>query len=137
MGKKVAIFASVVVVAVVGWLVFAKYKNVNPVTQTATTPTATDGVVVGTNDKNVTVAIRNSAYTTDILKIKKGTTVTWKNEDSVSHNVVSDSDSPSKGLDLPLAGKGGTISFTFNETGIYKYHCTPHPFMKATVEVTD
>ena len=66
------------------------------------------------------------------LKIKRGDTITWVNEDSVRHTVTSDSGSE---LDSKLFGQGETYSHTFNEAGTFDYHCSPHPGMKARIIV--
>ena len=80
------------------------------------------------------VKIENFAYSPSAIKVKKGTTVTWTNNDSVEHNVVGDDYSDLNGK---LLKKGESFSFTFNETGTYGYHCAPHPYMKGTVVVTE
>lgn len=82
------------------------------------------------------VAIRNFAFEPKSVTVKVGTTVTWTNNDNVSHDVVSDAgmtDGPSS----DLLEKGKTYSFKFTKAGTYTYHCTPHPYMKGTVIVTE
>ena len=66
------------------------------------------------------VEIINFAFTPLTLTIKKGDTVT--------------SDTGNE-LDSSLFSQGQTYSHTFNEPGIYNYHCTPHPYMKAKIIV--
>lgn len=85
----------------------------------------------------VAATIDNFAFTPKTLKVKKGSTVTWTNNDSAAHTVSSDSDSPQLGLDSGLIAQGKTYSFTFDTVGTFAYHCKPHPSMKATVEVTE
>lgn len=80
------------------------------------------------------VTISDFAFSPATLTVKKGTTVTWTNKDSVAHTVTSDTGNM---LDSPLFSAGETFSFTFNEVGTFSYHCTPHPQMKGTVIVTD
>jgi len=58
--------------------------------------------------------------------------VTWKNDDSVQHNIVSDTNAFSS----PLLNKGDTYTHQFNATGTFPYHCGVHPYMKATIVVT-
>ena len=70
------------------------------------------------------------------IKIKKGSTVTWTNEDNAKHDVTPDVDTADfKASDL--FGKGGTRTATFNTVGKYTYYCSPHPYMKGTIEVTE
>lgn len=87
---------------------------------------ATEGEVMETS-----IEIKNFAFGPKTLTIKKGTTVTWTNQDSVAHTATSDDG----GFDTGLLAKGESGSVTFDEAGTYSYHCTPHPNMKATVVV--
>lgn len=80
------------------------------------------------------VAIKNFAFAPAALTVKAGTKVTWTNQDSDAHTVTSaGSGGP---LSSPALDTGGTFSFTFTEAGTYRYLCTIHPFMTATVTVT-
>lgn len=82
--------------------------------------------------ENKIIEIKNFAYSPSILTIKKGDTVTWTNMDSVKHTVTSDT---GKELDSQLLTNGESYSHTFDTAGIFAYHCTPHPYMKARVIV--
>ena len=82
------------------------------------------------------VKISNYAYSPATIKVKVGQTVTWTNQDSVQHDVVDDNDS-ADGPKGPLLAKGESYSFTFKKAGTFNYHCTPHSYMKGTVEVTE
>jgi amicyanin len=92
-----------------------------------------------TNDTSSTtdkVSIKNYEFSPASITVKVGTKVTWTNEDSVGHTVTADDPSS----DAPASGtfsKGESYSFTFNKAGTYDYHCEPHPYMKATVVVTE
>lgn len=70
------------------------------------------------------------------IKVKKGTTVTWTNQDSAKHDVTPDKESEDFKAS-ELFGKGETHSVTFNTVGTYTYYCSPHPYMKGTVEVVE
>jgi plastocyanin len=65
--------------------------------------------------------------------VKKGTTLTWTNEDEAVHTIVADDDSFSSGR----LGLGATFSHTFETVGTVGYTCTIHPSMKAQVVVID
>ncbi len=70
------------------------------------------------------------------IKVKKGTTVTWVNEDNAKHDVTPDTETADfKASDL--FGKGESYSVTFNTVGKFSYFCSPHPYMKGTVEVVE
>jgi amicyanin len=93
--------------------------------QQATTPVPTDKV-----------DIKDFAYSPGTITVKKGTTVTWTNQDSTKHNVAPDTETGDFKASELLA-KGQTYSVTFNTVGTFSYHCTPHPYMKAQVIVTE
>jgi len=78
------------------------------------------------------IKISEFSFNSQELKIKKGDTVVWTNEDSARHTVTSDSGSE---LDSELFGKSETYSHTFSEAGTFSYHCSPHPGMKARIIV--
>lgn len=84
----------------------------------------------------VKMDIANFAFSQKTLKVKKGTKVTWTNTDSAKHDISPDMESASF-MGSELLAKGGNYSFTFNTAGKYAYHCSPHPYMKASVEVTE
>ena len=89
-----------------------------------------------TNSNQNSVTIKDFAFNPGTVTVKVGTKVTWTNEDSVSHTVTADTPS----ADAPASGniaKGESYSFTFAKVGTYAYHCTPHPYMKAKVIVTE
>ena len=83
-----------------------------------------------------TVILKDLDFATKKLTVKKGTAVTWKNEDTAKHTVTFD-DAALEGASSQLFGPGESFTYTFNTAGTFAYHCTPHPFMKAAVEVTE
>lgn len=106
--------------------------------QTENTPAVQENssqpATVSSQANAVEVEIKDSAYTPATIKVKAGTTVTWTNRDSIKHDVTADDKSDDAPMSELLAG-GESYSFTFNKTGTYTYHCTPHSFMKGTVIV--
>lgn len=99
-------------------------------------------VTANTGDQNTTaiesteVDIKNFEYVNKMLTVKKGTTVRWTNEDTVKHDVSPDNPGDAfQGSEL--LAKSESYEWTFNETGTYTYHCSPHPYMTGTVVVTD
>ena len=141
MNRTAAIIIAILLVGGVAWWLINSGKDESTTTQnqaqqsaTETTPHAATGEVLS---GEVTIQIQDFAFAPSSIKVKKGARVTWTNQDSVEHNVVSDSDSQGKGLNGPLLGKGESYSFTFDTLGTYTYHCTPHPNMQATVEVVE
>lgn len=72
-------------------------------------------------------------YSVNVLEIAVGTTVTWTNEDSIIHTVTAVDES----FDSGFMREGDTWSHTFDEPGEFEYLCTPHPWMRAKVVVTE
>jgi amicyanin len=83
-----------------------------------------------TGGTNVTIA--NFAFSPADVTVKVGTTVTWTNKDTASHNVLAVDSSWGS---TNLIKTGQTYSFTFTKAGTYPYRCGIHPNMKATVRV--
>ncbi len=64
------------------------------------------------------------------LEIQTGTTVTWVNEDSVPHTVQSQDEFGNVMAlfnSAPL-NTGDRFEFTFDESGVYNYFCSFHPW---------
>jgi len=138
------IIAAVAVLGVVGVVMMGKSKTSQ--TNTTTTTTSTDQPASNTNSQasssetssQTAVEMKNTAYSPTKIKIKKGTTVTWTNKDSIEHDVAPDQPSAAFVGSNGLLSKGESYSFTFNTVGTFTYHCTPHAsFMKGTVEVVE
>ena len=71
------------------------------------------------------------------LEIPVGATVTWVNDDSVPHNIQSQDDS-GKVIDIfnsPPLNTGDRFVHTFDEEGVYKYHCSWHPWRVGLITV--
>ena len=70
-------------------------------------------------------------FTHSDLTVNVGTTVTWTNQDNVSHTSTSDDPMWNSGR----LASGESFSFTFTEPGTHAYHCDIHPSMMATITV--
>ena len=71
------------------------------------------------------------------LTVAPGTTVTWKNLDSVAHTVTSTSvPSGAKSFNSGNMPPGATFQVTLTVPGTYHYYCTYHSWMVATVTVS-
>jgi plastocyanin len=88
----------------------------------ATPPAFADGAIV---------VMKNFEFAPMAITVPAGATVTWKNLDGDPHTVVSaDGLFRSSALD-----QNDTFSFKFTKPGVYKYVCSIHPKMMATVTV--
>src|SRR5579885_801236 len=92
--------------------------------------------------QNVTIppnamTLDGNAFQPNPVQITVGTTVTWTNTDSIQHTSTSDPDDTTDPWDSgQISPNGGTFSHTFNTPGTFHYHCSNHPTMTGTVEVT-
>ena len=68
------------------------------------------------------------------ITIKKGTTITWTNQDEARHNVIATS---GNGPKSELLAMGESYSYTFETVGKVTYICEPHPYMKGTINVVE
>jgi amicyanin len=107
------------------------------INNTESTTPATDQPPAANQEASAN-AIQIDGYTFDPAKltVKKGTTVTWTNMDSVQHDITPDTPTDEFKASEMLK-KNETYSVTFNTVGTYTYHCSPHPYMKGTIEVTE
>jgi len=117
------IIVVLVILAVAGcFLLNRNNKSTTSTTTNTTTPTA--------NNSNA-VSIENFSFNPSEITVKKGTVVTWTNNDSTTHTVTSDTDVFKSGDLTP----GNTFKFTFSQTGTFSYHCSIHTTMTGKVIV--
>lgn len=66
-----------------------------------------------------------------------GSTVVWVNQDNVAHTVTSTSvPKGAASFDSGDINPGQEYSVTFTTPGVYYYHCSIHPWMTGTINVT-
>lgn len=89
------------------------------------------GINAAKADDANTIVIKNFDFKPMMMTVKAGTTVTWKNTDGEPHTVVRpDGTFRSHALD-----QGDTFTFKFDTPGTYKYICSIHPKMMASIIV--
>lgn len=77
------------------------------------------------------VKIQGMAFSPATITVAKGTRVTWKNLDSVSHTSTSNTGVWNSGT----LGPGKSYGRRFAKKGTFPYHCAIHPSMTGTVVV--
>jgi plastocyanin len=87
----------------------------------------------GSNQSHDISITDNMQFDPEELTISVGDTVTWTNNDGMSHTATS-TDGP-EAFDSGNIGSGNTWSFTFTEAGTYEYKCNYHSSMTATIIV--
>ncbi len=86
----------------------------------------------GVTAATITVKISNDAYVPITVKIKKGTTVSFTNNDLETHTVTAKDGS----FGSPYLVWRSTWKHLFKKQGKYPYYCKIHPFMRGLVVVT-
>ena len=81
----------------------------------------------------IEVIIDNMKFSPEIITIKVGDTIVWKQNDEVSHT-VSVSFAPAQ-FDSGVMRQGETFKYTFKEPGTYLYKCSLHPIMRGKIIV--
>jgi len=75
-------------------------------------------------------------YIPSVITIQSGQQVTWVNEDSAFHSVTSGFyGSPTELFDSGHLDPFESYTVDFDDTGIFDYFCTLHPWMKGQVIV--
>jgi plastocyanin len=82
-------------------------------------------------EKNV--EIEEFSYSPNPIIVKKGTTVTWTNNDTIAHSATADDGS----FDTGFLENGESGSVTFNEVGEYPYYSSVYPNVKGKVVVNE
>ena len=139
------LIAAIIVILIGGGAVYRHEHNKNKTPTTSSTSTTSTSskpaASSGTNNTQTTqsesgkVSIQNFAFTPSSITVKKGTKVTWTNDDSTTHTVT-ETDSQT-GPDSGNLNPGSSYSFTFDTAGTYHYHCSIHTEMTGTVTVTE
>ncbi|HEY8254334.1 MAG TPA: cupredoxin family copper-binding protein [Rhizomicrobium sp.] len=81
--------------------------------------------------EDVSILIKNFDFGPMNVTVAPGTTVVWKNLDGEPHTVASaDGLFRSQALD-----QNDSYRFTFDKAGTFRYICSIHPNMKATITV--
>ena len=139
--KKILLISGIVVVVVVGWM-FLKNKKTDVVVSPTLTPLVSPELTLSPPpavSRNV-ITYTDSGYTPSTITIKKGETVTWKNQSSISmwtssavhptHKAYPGSEIGMCGTNTLVAifdackgyGPGESWSFKFDSIGTWKYH---------------
>jgi plastocyanin len=93
------------------------------------------GLSAGALAANLTITQKGRTFSSESITIKKGGTVTFLNDDSVPHNIMS----TSQGNEFNLGSQppGASTDVTFKEGGEVQVICAIHPRMKMTVTVSE
>jgi plastocyanin len=85
------------------------------------------------NQTEKSITISEFTYAPDPLVVKKGTTVTWTNTDTIAHSATADDGS----FDTGFLENGESGSVTFSDVGEYAYHSSVYPNVTGKVIVKE
>ena len=102
-------------------------------TPATTTPTPAPATGSGASVSIVVNArtLTTGAFNPNPITIAHGSSVTWMNNDTITHTSTSDNGMWNSGGIAP----GGSFTTTFATAGTFTYHCSLHPNMVGTVTV--
>lgn len=133
MKKNILIISLIVILIAVATLAYILSQNYSstgsptPSTTTSTTPSPTTSQPIEKSSQ--TISIKNSSFNPATLTIKKGSTVSWINEDSIQHSIKFST------IQSPILNQNQTYSTNFTETGTFDYTCGIHPNMTGKIIV--
>lgn len=88
-------------------------------------------VTSGSAATTADVTMPGKFYAPHDLDVLVGTTVSWQNTDRSTHTVTEDDDAFDSGDIRP----GDSFSMTFPKSGMFRFHCTIHRFMRGSLSV--
>ncbi len=134
--NKVLIIIVIIILAIIAIGIAINYtpqanttnnNNINETNDNLDTTDINYGTITQTNPDNLAaglthnVRISNLNFNPPTITINAGDTISWRNEDSITHTVVSD------GLfDSGDIGQGVIFEYRFVLPGEYTYHCEYH-----------
>ena len=93
------------------------------------------GLSVGAFAATEVIHQQGRVFSSESISIKKGESVTFLNDDSVPHNILS----TSKGNEFNLGSQppGSSTDVSFKEAGDVQVICAIHPRMKMMIKVAN
>jgi plastocyanin len=80
-----------------------------------------------------TVTIDNFSFKPNVITVKPGTHIVFKNQDDLPHTVVI----PDMKVKSPMMDTDGSYEADFEKPGEYNYFCGIHPMMTGKVIVAE
>ncbi len=119
---------------ITGKIAFVTKRGQNPVAaETLVWVEPVSGRVPRATPSTFQIVTRNKTLVPHVLAIPVGSTVTFPNDDPISHNLFSLSSN--NAFDLGLYRKGAGKSQKFETPGIVNVYCNVHPNMSAVIQV--
>jgi cytochrome c peroxidase len=84
---------------------------------------------------DLVVGQHNLQFSQSKISIHPGDTITFANQDDVTHNISVRSGAGDDTRDLGLQHAGVKVSYRFQSPGVYSVVCSIHPRMRLSVDV--
>ncbi len=84
------------------------------------------------NESQVTIDMQGYAYHPGNISVPRGAQVTWVNDDNVDHTAT---EKDNTSWDTQIVHYGASKTIKFDSPGTFRYYCTIHPYMVATLTV--
>ncbi len=84
---------------------------------------------------NIAISQHNLRFSQPKISIQQGDTVTFSNDDDVTHNISVRSGDEGDTEDLGLQKPKISVSHRFDQKGVYSVVCSIHPKMRLMVSV--
>jgi plastocyanin len=84
------------------------------------------------NESQVTIDMLGYAYHPGNISVPRGAQVTWVNDDNVDHTAT---EKDNAAWDTQIIRNGASKTIKFDSPGTFRYYCTIHPYMVATLTV--
>lgn len=79
------------------------------------------------------IIVKDSSFTPPILKVVSGSSITFVNNTSIAHTIISDDTLTIKAVSI---ASGTSYFFKKDTSGTFLYHCTLHPNARGTIIIT-
>lgn len=90
----------------------------------------------GGEEASSSVTIQDFAFDPATIEVAAGATITWTNEDGVTHTVTAGEPGSAEDTFDQTLDAGATAEISFDEAGTYPYFCAIHPSMTGEVVVS-
>lgn len=125
--KKILAILLVIVISV-ALLIYLSSSKTKVVEETEQINTQTETLQPAV-EENV-VYLSNFKFVPETIKIKKGDTVKWVNQDTAGHDIKI-----GQAVTSPVMKRDESFTYTFGESGEFDYICGLHPVMKGKIIV--
>ena len=137
MNKKIAIIPIVVIITIIGAVSQMNVEETDTETIEIETVEETEALItIPVKAARPTCGPHPECYIPSYYVTKLSEPVTWKNQDSAFHSVTSGNyENPDGLFDSGHLDPDEIFSYKFEESGMYPYYCTLHPWMAGQIKV--